>query len=125
MGSPGSGCAGPRAGSDAAVHVHEGNGIEFLVAGEATRGLAGDAAGRIVGAVGEAPLAPGVVGEPLHHHTILVGDDRDRAEMVGVEVTRRHRRGRDVGHAHADLGVADEEIVGPARKHPVAGIIDW
>ncbi len=34
--------------------------------------------------------------------------------MVGVEVARRD--GRNVGNAHADLGVADRQIVGPARR---------
>jgi hypothetical protein len=37
----------------------------------------------IIGAIGEAPLAPGVVGQPLHHVAVLVGGDADRAEMVG------------------------------------------
>jgi hypothetical protein len=44
--------------------VHEADGVELLVAGEAAAGLAGDDAGGIVHAIGEAALAPGVVGEP-------------------------------------------------------------
>src|SRR4051794_11614976 len=58
----------------AAVHVHEADGVELLVAGEATAGLAGDGAGRIVGAVGVAALAPGVIREALEDGPALIGD---------------------------------------------------
>ena len=64
---------------------------QLLLAGKAARGLAGDAAGRIVRPVGEAPLAPGVVGQSLDHRAGLVGDDGDRAEMIGVEIAGRDR----------------------------------
>jgi hypothetical protein len=101
---------------DAAVEVHEGDGVKLFLAGEATRALAGNAAGWVVGAGGEAPLAPGVVAEPLQHHAVLVGDDADRAEMIGVEITRRDGLGGDVSYPHADLGVADRKIIGPARR---------
>jgi hypothetical protein len=67
MESPGSGCAGPRAGSDPAVQMNEAGNRELLLTGEAARGLAGDAIGGIVGAVRIAPLAPGVIGQGLHH----------------------------------------------------------
>ena len=87
-GFPGLGFADPRTGCDAAVHVHEADGVELLVAGEAAAALAGDGAGGIVAAVRMAALAPGVVGEALQHGAALVGDDRDGAEMVLVEVAR-------------------------------------
>ena len=35
--------------------------------------------------------------------------------MVGVVVARRHRRGDDVEEAHADLDIADAEIIVPTR----------
>jgi len=60
---------------------------QHLLPGEAARRLARDAAGHIVGAVGKAPLAPGVVGVALFgERAARVGDHRDRAEMVLVEV---------------------------------------
>ena len=61
IGSPGSGYAGPRAGSDPAVQMNEAGNRELLLTGEAARGLAGDASRGIVGAVRIAPLAPGVI----------------------------------------------------------------
>ncbi len=45
---------------DAAVHVHQANVVQLFVAGEAARGLAGQAACRVVGAIGVPPFAPGV-----------------------------------------------------------------
>ena len=59
--------AGQQRVVDAAVHVHEADGVELLVAGEAAAGLAGDGAGGIVAAVGVAALAPGVVAQALEH----------------------------------------------------------
>jgi hypothetical protein len=43
--------------------MHEAANRELFLAGEAPRGLAGDAAARIVGAVRMTPLAPGIVAE--------------------------------------------------------------
>jgi|KBSMisStandDraft_5_1062788.scaffolds.fasta_scaffold664138_1 hypothetical protein len=43
--------------------------------------------------------------------------------MVGVEVARGQRLGRDLEHPHADLGVADREMVGSLRRRR-AGIVD-
>jgi hypothetical protein len=86
---------------DAPVQMHEAADRELLLAGEAARGLTGDAAGGIVGAVRVAPLAPGVIAQPLHHEAVLVGDDRDRAEMIREEVARRQRGGRHLQGAHA------------------------
>src|SRR5258708_15722668 len=57
---------------DAAVQVNEAGDRKLLLAGEAARGLAGDAAGSVVAAVRIAALAPDVIGEPLHHHAVLV-----------------------------------------------------
>ena len=82
------------------------------MAREAAALLAGDGPRRVGLAVGMAPLAPGVVGEPLHHPAVLVGDDRDRAQVVGVEVARG---GGLVGllDVDADEPAADDEVVGP------------
>ncbi len=102
---------------DAAIEMDKATDRQFLLAGKAARGLAGDATGRIIRAVGKAALAPGVVGEPLHDQAVLVRDDRDRAEMIGVEISRRQRLGRGLQHPHADLGVADRKIVGPLLAH--------
>ena len=88
-GFPGLGFADPRTGCDAAVHVHEADGVELLVAGEAAAGLAGDRAGGIVAAVGVAALAPCIVREALEHRARLVGDDRDRPQVVLVEIAGR------------------------------------
>jgi hypothetical protein len=63
--------------------MHQADVVKLLLGGEAARGLAGEAAGGIVGAVGEAPLAPGILAVALHHVGGLVGDDGDRAEIVG------------------------------------------
>jgi hypothetical protein len=69
-----------------------GDGIELLVAGEAAVRLAGDGPRRIGGAVRLAALAPGVVGKALRDDVgpdpRLLGDDRDRAQVVGVEPAR-------------------------------------
>jgi hypothetical protein len=46
---------------DAAVHVHQRDIGQFLMAGKTSRGLAGDAAGGVVRAVGVAALAPGFI----------------------------------------------------------------
>ena len=91
--------------------------FELLVAGEAAVGLAGDGPGRIGAAVGMAPLAPGIVGEPLDHPAGLVGDDGDGAQVVGVEIARG---GGLVGllDVDADEPPAGDEIVGPL--HPAA-----
>lgn len=86
------------------------------MAGEAAAGLAGDTAGRIAGAVWEAPPAPGVVTQALDHRPALVGDDRDRAEMVGVEVAQRNGRCGELLDPHADPDVADRQILVPARR---------
>jgi len=88
-GFPGLGFADPRTGCDAAVHVHEADGVELLVAGEAAAALAGDGAGGIVATVGVAALAPCIVREALQDGARLVGDDGNRTEMVLVEVAGR------------------------------------
>jgi hypothetical protein len=62
--------------------VDEADAVELLVPGEAGWRLAGEAAGRIIGAIGMAPLAPGVVAEPLDDGAGLVGDDGDGAQVV-------------------------------------------
>src|ERR1043166_4181528 len=100
VGSPGSGCAGPRAGYDAVVQMNEADAREHLLPGEAADGLTLDAAGRVVGAVvPEAPLPPGVVGVALDRRAARVGDDRDRAEVVLVEVAQGDARALDEAHA--------------------------
>jgi len=66
--------------------VHEADGVELFVAGEAAAGLAGDGPGGIVAAVGVAALAPCIVREALEHGARLVGDDGDGAQVVLVEV---------------------------------------
>src|SRR5687768_13011891 len=86
---------------------------ELLLAGKTAAALAGDAAYRVVGAVRIAPLAPGVVAEPLDHRSGLIGDDRYRAEMIGVEVARHHCLGYHLGCPHAHHGTADRQVVGP------------
>ena len=70
--------------------------------------------GRIIGAVWNAPLAPGVVAQALNHYAIFVGDDRDRAEVISVKVARRDRLRRNIGEAHADPDIADRQIIAPA-----------
>ena len=69
---------------DPAVQMHEADIGQLLLAGEAARGLASavEVAGRVVGAVGEAPLAPGVVAQAFGDGAALVGDDCDRAEII-------------------------------------------
>jgi hypothetical protein len=68
--------------------MHEADIVQLLLAGEAARGLAGEAAGRVVCPGREAPLAPGVIGVAFYDCAALVGDDRDRAEVVGMEIAR-------------------------------------
>ncbi len=109
---------------DSAVHVHEPDRVEFFVSGEAATGLAADAACNVVGTVRIAALAPGVIGQPLHHHAEFIRDDRDRAEVIGVEVARGQRLGGDLKRSHADLGISDREIFGPLRRSR-AGIADF
>jgi hypothetical protein len=93
--------------------VHGADVVQLFLGGEAARGLAGEATGRIVGASGEAALAPGVVAVALHHGAGLVGDDGDRAEIVGVEVAGGDgAAGQD---AHAEQGAAGADIVVPLR----------
>jgi hypothetical protein len=82
---------------------------------EAARRLAGDAAGRIVRPGGEAPLAPSIVGIALDHAAVLVGDDSDRAQMVGVEIASGDAVVA-VQHAHAHQGAAGGEEVVPLRS---------
>jgi len=45
---------------------------------------ANNPAGTCIAAVGIAPFAPGIVGEPAarHHSPALVGDHRDRTQMI-------------------------------------------
>ncbi len=44
-----------------------------------------DAVGRIVGASGTASLAPGVVAVTLDDGAVRIGENGDRAEIVGVQ----------------------------------------
>ena len=69
---------------------------------------------------GIAAQAPGVVGEALHHHARLVGDDGDGAQVVGVEIARR---GGLVGllDVDADQPPADDQVVGPLHAAAGAG----
>src|SRR5215831_14417439 len=94
----------------APVHVHETDGVELLVAGEAAVGLAGDGPGGVVRAGGVSTLAPGIERESLEHRAALVGDDGDRAQMVLVEVARE-RRAAHVLYVHADEPAGCNEIV--------------
>ena len=50
--------------------------VELLMAGEAACGLAGEAAGGIVGPVRLPPFAPGVIGQPLNHGPGFIGQHR-------------------------------------------------
>src|SRR5262249_44093238 len=116
-GSPGSGFAGPRAGCDAPVEMHEADARQHLLPGEAADGLAGrdTAAGRIVGAVVPvAPLAPWIVGVALDHRAGLVGQHRDRAEVVLVEVADAAALG--VAEDHAHHGAGDHQVVAPLPR---------
>jgi len=90
------------------------------VAGEAAGGFRRDRAGGIVAAIGEAPLAPGVIGEALGDGAALVHQDRDGTEMVLDEVARlgRDRRAADRGLGEVlphHLAARDEVLV------PLAG----
>ena len=79
--------------------------------------LAGDRA-RVVGAIGKAALAPGVVRQALQYAAILIGEDGDRAEMIGVEKAYRgHLLSGRVDGPAADHDVADREKVGPHSAH--------
>ena len=105
---------------DTAIHVDEADGVDHLVAGEAAGGFGRDRAGGIVGAVGEAPLAPGVVGEALGDGAALVGEDRDGAQMILHEVARlgRDRRAADgrLGEVLADHLAAGDEVFVPLGR---------
>jgi hypothetical protein len=70
---------------DPAVEVNEAADAELLLGGEATRGRR-RAGGLTIGAVRQAALAPGVVRQALHHVALRIGDDGNRAEMIGVEI---------------------------------------
>jgi hypothetical protein len=83
--------------------MHEADARQHLLAGEAAAGLARDAAGRdwVVGAAApDPPLAPRVVGIALDHRAARVGDDRDRAEVILVEIAQRDGRALQEAHAH-------------------------
>jgi hypothetical protein len=99
---------------DPAVQVHKADIVKLLLAGEAARGLAGDVAGRVVRPVRVAPLAPGVVAQALGDGAALVGDDGDRAEVVGMEIARGDGA-VGVQRDHADQGAADHQVVVPLR----------
>ena len=58
---------------------------------------------RIIGAVRMAPLAEGVIGQTLDHHTGLVGEGCDRAQMILVEVAR-------VGGLVAEVGALADRL---------------
>jgi len=94
------------------IHMHEADAGQLFLVRIAARGAARDAAGRVIRAVGEAPLAPGVVAIALHHRCGLVGDDGDRAQMIGVEVA-----GGDgliaALEAHADHRPANRQVLVP------------
>jgi hypothetical protein len=75
--------------------------------------------GRVAGPPGAFEVAlsvengPGVAAVALHHGAGLVGDDSDRAEIVGVKVAGGD--GAAGEHAHAQHGAAGADIVVPLR----------
>ena len=127
-GFPGSRFASPRTGSDAAVHVHEADGVELLVAGKAARDLLplplirgrgetrgvevgrpvhpGSSPGQAFSALAPEPapdLIRGVEAQAFEHGATRIGDHVERAEVVLQEVARlggrRHaRRGFRIDH---------------------------
>jgi hypothetical protein len=107
---------------DAAVHVHEADGVELLVAGVAAGDLAGEGLARIervILAGRRAALAPGVEAVALHHRAGLVGQRDDRAEMVLVEVAGL---GGGAGHLQRHHLAAQHDVVVPG--HRLAGTDD-
>jgi hypothetical protein len=98
--------------------VHEADGVELLMTCEAAGRLAGNGAGGVVGAVGEAALAPGIVAQAFQHRPTLVCHDGDGAQMVQMEIA-----GGDglvaVLDVHADDAAGADQVVGPA--HGAAG----
>jgi hypothetical protein len=64
--------------------------------------------------VGKRRLPPGVVAVALYDGAALVGDNRDRAEVVGVEIARGDAA-VGVQHSHSDQGAADHQVVVPLR----------
>jgi hypothetical protein len=108
---------------DAAVEVDEAADAERFLPGEAARGHAGDRARRVVGAIRIAALPPGIIRQILDDIVILVGDGRDPAELIGVEVARRQRLGGRIEEAHVDHDVSDGDIFVPSvGTHDVFGV---
>ena len=96
--------------------MNEAGNRQLLFIREAARGLAGDASRGIVGAVRIAPLAPGVIGQVLHHPSAAVGQHRDRAEVIGLEKQALRQCPVRVENAHAHLDIADRDILGPLLR---------
>ena len=117
---------------DTAIHMYQANIGELLMAGEAARRLAGDTAGRIILAIGETALAPGIIREALNDGASRIGNGRNRPQMVLVEVSRVSCGIRSID-AHADHLAAGGEIIRPLhhaasaeqafRHHAAAGEI--
>ena len=86
------------------VEVDQADIGDVFLEGEAPRGGVRDGA-RGIGAVGIAPLAPGIIGQALGHRAGFVGDDRNRAQMIADEV------------AHVGGAAAERRSVRPPRRH--------